>query len=345
MAPREKGRAPATGRTGKSGKGKKTTKARKTKKTFSPRLTSKKKVTRSPRRGSSPSSRSIRTITTIRDMQRYLREQRTRSRRVALVPTMGYLHEGHLSLVREARRLAHIVVASVFVNPLQFGPAEDLDRYPRDLAGDRRKLRAAGATVLFAPGTSEFYPDGFQTYVEVTGVTRDFCGASRPGHFRGVATVVCKLFNIIRPDLAIFGQKDFQQLVTIRRLVRDLDLGIDIVGMPTVREEDGLAMSSRNSYLSPAQRQQATAIFRGLRKAKRELDNGERDTAELAACVLDLLREERDLEVEYVAVVDPDTLERIPEVEDEAVILVAARVGDTRLIDNIRLKVPRRRRR
>ena len=351
------GKGRKTARTGKTVKAKKAEKAQKTQKTskatkttrarkvFSPRLTSRKKVVRSPRRVSSSAARSIKTITTIKDMRRYLREQRTRSRRVALVPTMGYLHEGHLSLVREARRLAHIVVASVFVNPLQFGPAEDLDRYPRDLAGDRRKLRAAGATVLFAPATSEFYPEGFQTYVEVTGVTRDFCGASRPGHFRGVATVVCKLFNIIQPDLAVFGQKDYQQLVTIRRLVRDLDLDVDIVGMPTVREEDGLAMSSRNSYLSPSQRQQATAIFRGLRKAKRELDNGERDAAELAACVLDLLREERDLEVEYVAVVDPETLERIPEVEDEAVVLVAARVGETRLIDNIRLKVPRRRRR
>ncbi|RME19860.1 MAG: pantoate--beta-alanine ligase, partial [Deltaproteobacteria bacterium] len=222
---------------------------------------------------------------------------------------------------------------------------EDLDRYPRDLSGDRKKLRQAGATVLFAPDASEIYPERFQTYVEVQNVTRDFCGASRPGHFRGVTTVVAKLFNMVRPDIAVFGEKDYQQLVTIRRMVEDLDFGVEIVGMPTVREEDGLAMSSRNSYLTEEQRRQATAVFRGLRKAQRECEGGERDSAELVACVLDILRSERDIEVEYAAVVDPETLERIPEVEREAVLLVAVRVGSTRLIDNIRLRAPRRSRR
>ena len=307
-------------------------------------MTSRKKAAKQKRKERKAPSRPLKLIRRVKDLRAWLAANRLR-RRVALVPTMGCLHEGHLSLVREASRRARIVVVSVFVNPLQFGPLEDLDRYPRDLSGDRKKLQKAGATVLFAPDASEMYPERFQTYVEVEHVTRDFCGAGRPGHFRGVATIVAKLFNIVRPDVAVFGEKDYQQLVTIRRMVQDLDFGIEIVGMPTVREEDGLAMSSRNGYLTEQQRRQATAIFRGLRKAQRECEGGERDSAELVACVLDLLRSERDLEVEYVAVVDPVTLERIPEVEDEAVMLVAARVGSTRLIDNMWLKAPRRRRR
>lgn len=276
-------------------------------------------------------------------MKKFVREMRSRRRKIALVPTMGFLHEGHLELIRQARRSASVVVVSVFVNPAQFGPGEDLDRYPRDPAGDRRKIRAEGADVMFAPDVTEIYPEGFQTFVEVTEVTRNYCGASRPGHFRGVTTVVAKLFQIVQPDLAVFGQKDYQQLVIIRRMVRDLDFDVEVMGLPTVREQDGLAMSSRNSYLSPAQRQQATAIYRGLRKARRLCDSGEYDAAELKAIVLDLLREERDIEIEYVAVCDPETLESQHEVEREAVLLVAVRIGDTRLIDNIRLRGRRRR--
>ncbi len=290
-------------------------------------------------------SRPLKQIRTVREMKKYLKEVRSRRRRVALVPTMGYLHEGHLSLVREARRQASVVVVSIFVNPTQFGPHEDLDRYPRDVRGDLRKLRLEGVDVVFSPDAAEMYPERYQTYVDVTEVTRDYCGASRPTHFRGVATVVTKLFTIIQPDLAFFGEKDFQQLVVIRRMASDLNLDVSVVGMPTVREEDGLAMSSRNAYLSPAQRQQATTIYRGLRKAKRLLDSGERDAAELAAIAIDLLREEQDLVIDYVAVCDPETLERIPEVEKEAVLLVAVRIGDTRLIDNIRLEVKGARRR
>jgi pantoate--beta-alanine ligase len=291
------------------------------------------------------SSKPLKQIRTVREMKKYLKEARSWRRRVALVPTMGYLHEGHLSLVREARRLASLVIVSVFVNPTQFGPNEDLDRYPRDMRGDLRKLRQEGVDVVFSPDTAEIYPERYQTYVDVTEVTRDYCGASRPSHFRGVATVVTKLFTIIQPDVAVFGEKDYQQLVVIRRLAKDLGLDVEVVGLPTVREEDGLAMSSRNAYLSPAQRQQATTIYRGLRKAKRLLDSGERDAAELAAIAIDLLREEQDLLIDYVAVCDPETLERIPEVEKEAVLLVAVKVGDTRLIDNIRLEVKGGRRR
>ncbi|MBN2495207.1 MAG: pantoate--beta-alanine ligase [Deltaproteobacteria bacterium] len=284
-------------------------------------------------------------IRRVADMKKYIAELRRHRRSVALVPTMGSLHDGHLALIHEANRLAKVVVVSVFVNPTQFGPHEDLDRYPRDPAGDRRKIRAAGGDVMFFPDTAEMYPDGFQTVVDVTEVTRDYCGASRPGHFRGVATVVAKLLRIVEPDVAVFGEKDYQQLISIRRMARDLNFDVNVVGIPTVREEDGLAMSSRNSYLSPAQRQQATAMFRGLRKAKRLCESGERDAAELGAVVLDLLREERDLEIDYVAVCDPETLERIPEVDREAVLLAAVSVGDTRLIDNIRLGGSTRRRR
>ena len=303
--------------------------------------TSKTKKKSTPKASSQP----LKQIRTIREMKKYLKEARSRRRRVALVPTMGYLHEGHLSLVREARRLAPLVIVSVFVNPTQFGPNEDLDRYPRDMRGDLRKLRQEGVEVVFCPDTAEIYPERYQTFVDVTEVTRDYCGASRPSHFRGVATVVTKLFTIIQPDVAVFGEKDYQQLVVIRRLAQDLGLDVDVVGLPTVREEDGLAMSSRNAYLSPAQRQQATTIYRGLRKAKRLLDSGERDAAELAAIAIDLLREEQDLVIDYVAVCDPETLERIPEVEKQAVLLVAVKVGDTRLIDNIRLEVKGSRRR
>jgi pantoate--beta-alanine ligase len=290
-------------------------------------------------------TRPMKFIRTIKDIKKHLGQIRSRRQRVALVPTMGYLHEGHLSLIREARRLASVVVSSVFVNPTQFSPSEDLDRYPRDLSGDKRKLKHEGVTIMFAPDTAEIYPEGFQTYVDVTEVTRDYCGATRPGHFRGVTSIVNKMFNIVKPDVAIFGQKDYQQLVAIRQMVRDLSMEVDVVGMPTLREEDGLAMSSRNAYLSPSQRQQATAIFRGLRKAKRLLDSGERDSAELAAVVLDLLREEQDIRVEYVSVCDPETLERIPEVESSAILLVAIRIAETRLIDNIRLDVRKSRRR
>jgi pantoate--beta-alanine ligase len=291
-----------------------------------------------PKKPSNP----LKVIRTVLEMKRVSQELRARRRKIALVPTMGYLHEGHLSLMREAHRYAPVLVVSIFVNPTQFGPTEDLDRYPRDLHGDRKKIQAERADILFIPEAAEMYPEGFQTFLDVTEVTRDFCGASRPGHFRGVATVVGKLFNIIRPDVALFGEKDFQQLITIRRMVRDLNLDVQVVGLPTVREEDGLAMSSRNSYLSPAQRQQATALFRGLRKAKKLCESGERDSAELTATVLDLLREEQSITVEYVAVCGPNTLERIPQVENDAILIVAAQIGTTRLIDNIRLGTRRR---
>ena len=290
-----------------------------------PKADEKKTPAAQPTTTKAKSAKDLRMIRKTSEIKKYVNELRAKKKRIALVPTMGFLHEGHLSLIKEARKRCDEAIVSVFVDPTQFGPSEDLDRYPRDLAGDKRKIRDHGADILFAPEVPEIYPEGFQTVVEVTGVTRDFCGASRPSHFRGVTTVVAKLFQILRPDVAIFGQKDYQQLVTIRRMVHDLDMGINIIGMPTIREEDGLAMSSRNSYLSPAQRVQATAIYRGLRKAQKLCESGEYDAAELAAVVLDLLREQRDLEVEYVAVCDSETLERIPEVERKAVATLTSR--------------------
>ncbi len=289
------------------------------------------------KKSSRPAS-AVRIVRTIANMRALVREARSRKKSIALVPTMGFLHEGHLSLIREARRRAKLVVVSIFVNPTQFLPGEDLDRYPRDLSGDRRKVAAAGGDVIFMPEAAEMYPEGFQTFVDVTHVTRDFCGAARPGHFRGVATVVTKLFNIVQPDMALFGEKDYQQLQCVRRLTQDLNLPVQILGLPTVRETDGLAMSSRNVYLSPEERGQALAISRGLQKARRLFSAGERDSSELTAAVLDILRNQSGLEVEYVAVCHPETLERLPAIDREAVILVAARVGKTRLIDNARLK-------
>jgi pantoate--beta-alanine ligase len=317
------------------------------------RTSRKPSVRPTPRKSGAPKARSakpkpvkikpgFKVIRKIAEMKKLMREARARGRRIALVPTMGCLHQGHETLIHEAGRLASLVVVSVFVNPLQFGPQEDLDRYPRDFSGDRRRIRAAGADVMFAPEAAEIYPEGFQTAVDVTEVTRDLCGATRSGHFRGVTTVVAKLLLVVQPDVVVFGEKDYQQLITVRRMVRDFNLETQVVGMPTVREPDGLAMSSRNTYLSPAQRQQALAIARGLTKAKRLCESGERDAAELAAVVVDILREQRDLEIEYVAVCHPETLERIQEVEREAIVLVAARVGDTRLIDNIRVGSGRR---
>lgn len=276
-------------------------------------------------------------------MRAFVRDARARRKTIGLVPTMGFLHEGHLELIRAAKKKAKIVVVSIFVNPTQFLPGEDLERYPRDFAGDRRKAAMAGADAIFAPEAAEMYPEGFQTFVEVAQITRDYCGAARPGHFRGVATVVAKLFNIVQPDLAFFGEKDYQQLQCVRRLARDLDFAVQIVGLPTVREADGLAMSSRNVYLSPEERNRALAISRGLLKARRIFAAGERDSSELTAAVLDILRNQAGLDVEYVAVCHPETLERLPAIDREAVILVAARVGKTRLIDNVRLRASVRR--
>ncbi|MFC3675550.1 pantoate--beta-alanine ligase [Ferrovibrio xuzhouensis] len=265
------------------------------------------------------------------------RQARGRLGRLGFVPTMGFLHEGHLSLVRRAREECGAVAASIFVNPTQFGPSEDFSRYPRDMERDLALLRAAGCDLVFTPGVAEMYPPGSLTAVEVTTVTDTLEGAVRPGHFRGVATVVAKLFNIVQPSCAYFGQKDAQQCVVIRRMVRDLDMPLEVIVCPTVREVDGLAMSSRNVYLQPDERQAATALSRALDAAAALYKAGERDAGRLRQAMRDVLAAEPLAGIEYVSVADPELLSELETVSAGALLSLAVRLGRTRLIDNIPL--------
>jgi len=261
---------------------------------------------------------------------------RARGERIALVPSMGALHAGHVSLLAEARRRCQRVVLSIFVNPMQFGPQEDLAKYPRDLPGDLAKAASVGCDLAFVPEAAGMFGPGYQTAIDVREVSQGLCGARRPGHFTGVATVVCKLFNIVRPRVAFFGEKDFQQLAVIRRMGTDLNLPVEIVGLPTVREPDGLAMSSRNAYLSAADRTRATALFAGLSAAKTLAAKGERR----ASVLLDAATAEiagRVDRIDYLEVRAADDLAPLTTIDRPAVILVAAFVGRTRLIDNLRL--------
>jgi pantoate--beta-alanine ligase len=254
---------------------------------------------------------------------------------VALVPTMGALHDGHLALVRAAVGRFPQTVVSIFVNPAQFGPNEDFARYPRDLDRDRQLLAEAGCRALFAPSAAEMYPDGFQTWTEVTELERHLCGPHRPGHFRGVATVVLKLFTIVRPRLAVFGEKDYQQLQVIRRMAADLDLGIDVVGHPTVREPDGLAMSSRNAYLSNEERTRALGLIGALRAGAGVVAGGERRAGPVREAMLGVLAAAGVDRIDYAAVADPDTLADVDTVGRRVLLALAVRVGKTRLIDNL----------
>jgi pantoate--beta-alanine ligase len=263
--------------------------------------------------------------------------------RIALVPTMGFLHDGHLSLMREARRRADqggkpgLSLATIFVNPAQFGPGEDLARYPRDLEGDLAKCGAAGVDVVLAPDDpAAVYPAGFQTWVEVSEVSKGLCGERRPGHFRGVATVVAKLFGLSRPHLALFGEKDWQQLQVLRRMSIDLDMGVEVVGMPIVREADGLAMSSRNAYLTAEERGRAVAISRALAEARRRAGQGERDPSALASGLRAALSA-AGMRVDYVELVHPETLRPVERAVPGTRALVAVFLGRTRLIDNLAL--------
>lgn len=276
----------------------------------------------------------VRVITDPDEMRRVTAEARRRGDIVSFVPTMGYLHEGHLTLCRIAAERGDLVCISIFVNPAQFGPAEDLDSYPRDLQGDLLKAEKCGVDLCYAPPAGSVYPPGFQTYVDVTEISKPMCGAKRPGHFRGVATVVTKLLNLIRPHCAVFGQKDYQQLQVIRRMVRDLDMDVEIVAGPIVREADGLAMSSRNAYLTGPQRKQATCLYRGLRCADELFGRGERDALRLVSAVREVIEAEPETRIDYVDIRDPETLEPLDLVEDEALVALAVFVGKTRLIDN-----------
>jgi pantoate--beta-alanine ligase len=273
-----------------------------------------------------------------KEMQRRAEQQRRAGMTIAFVPTMGFLHEGHLSLMREGRKRGDCLVASIFVNPTQFGPAEDYDRYPRDLKQDLKLVQGVGVDICFTPSVAEIYPDGFQTYVEVEQVTRNLCGISRPSHFRGVTTVVAKLFNIVKPHLAFFGQKDYQQLIVIKRMVKDLNMDIEVIGVPTVRESDGLAMSSRNAFLNPKKRKEAARLHRSLLRGKELFAQGERSAATILHEVRRIIEEDQAAVIDYVKICDAHTLEDIEELKGEAVIALAVKMGKTRLIDNIILK-------
>jgi pantoate--beta-alanine ligase len=278
-------------------------------------------------------------LSDIAKLKRHLRALQQDGLRIGLVPTMGALHDGHLSLVQLAKRHADLVVASIFVNPTQFGPNEDLSRYPRDLDGDAKKLAAAGCDLVFAPETQAMYPAGFETEVKVTKTSTGLCGDVRPGHFQGVATVVLKLFHIVRPDIAVFGEKDYQQLSVIRALVRDLSLDVEILGAPLVRDPDGLAMSSRNAFLSREDRRRALSLSRGLRKAQAAYAAGEK----AGAILLEAARQEMALESiapEYLELRSATDLKPLDRADGPAIILTAARVGSTRLIDNLILRRP-----
>ena len=260
------------------------------------------------------------------------------SRPLGLVPTMGYLHEGHLSLVRRARNESDTLAVSIFVNPSQFGPTEDYAAYPRDMERDLNLLAKQGTDLVFAPTVEEMYPQGFDTWVEVAGLSKRLEGEHRPGHFRGVATAVAKLFNTVRPDRAYFGQKDGQQAAVIKRMAIDLDMGVEIVVVPTVREPDGLAMSSRNVYLTTEQRQAATVIYKALCYAKDLWGKGELDGEHLRREVRRILKDEPQVDkIDYVSVADATTLEELDHVEDSAMVLVAVHIGKARVIDNVAL--------
>jgi pantoate--beta-alanine ligase len=274
-------------------------------------------------------------IATIAEMKAACRQETRNGKTLGFVPTMGALHEGHLSLVRASKARCDVTAVSIFVNPLQFGPAEDLDKYPRTMERDTALLEQLGADLLFTPGVEEMYPPGAQTYVLVEGLSNKLDGASRPGHFRGVATVVAKLFEVVRPDFAFFGQKDAAQVAVLRKLVNDLDMDVEVVVCPIVREKDGLAMSSRNAYLTSEQRQQATVLYRSLLRVQAAVDHGERDSAKLIEIGKQVIANETGAKLDYFAIVDRDTLELVADVSCGALVAVAAYIGSTRLIDNI----------
>lgn len=273
-------------------------------------------------------------VTTIQEVRETVNVWRAEGLNVGFVPTMGYLHEGHQSLIHKASKENHRVVVSIFINPMQFGKNEDLDSYPRDLERDRQICFSAGADLIFYPSREEMYPEGFSTFVQITGITETLCGKSRPDHFRGVSTVVTKLFHIVKPDRAYFGQKDAQQAAVIKRLVRDLNLDIEIIACKTVREPDGLAKSSRNVYLSKEERAAAAVLRKALTLAENKLVSGERKAAEILQEMKEKICAERLATLDYVEIVDLETLEPVRCIEAPVLVAVAAYIGKTRLIDN-----------
>lgn len=282
----------------------------------------------------------VRLIEDIDVMRGASRQARKKGERIVLVPTMGGLHRGHVELIKKGRALGDLLIVSIFVNPKQFGPDEDLSTYPSDLAGDMEKAREAGADIVFHPDAGALYPNGFQSFVEVgetDGLSSKLCGLSRPGHFRGVATVVTKLFNITAPDTALFGLKDFQQLAIIKRLNEELNMGVDIVGVETVRDPDGLALSSRNSYLTPLEREAASVVPACLKAGAALYERGVRKSAEIIEEVKKNIEKEPKAVIDYCVICDPKTLENVEKIDKRALVAVAIRIGRARLIDNVLL--------
>ena len=276
----------------------------------------------------------------IGDIREEIKEARRNNKSVGFVPTMGYLHGGHLSLIKKAKEKNDLVIVSIFVNPTQFGPGEDFESYPRDLKKDSSLAQSMGADIVFSPSIEEMYPLGCSTYVEIEGdITKKLCGASRSGHFKGVATVVTKLFNIVMPDRAYFGQKDAQQVAVIKRMVKDLHLDVEIVPCPIVREGDGLAMSSRNTYLNEEERRAGTILSKALFEAKERIEGGEINPLKISDFIIETIESEPLCEIDYVEVVHGETLESIERVKGDVLIALAVKIGKTRLIDNLRLEV------
>jgi pantoate--beta-alanine ligase len=276
----------------------------------------------------------MRLVKDIASMRSFSREARSKGKKIAFVPTMGFLHDGHAELLRVAREHGDLLVMSIFVNPAQFGPKEDFKGYPRDIERDLKLAEAGKVDVVFTPSAGEIYPDGYKTYVNVEGLPDHLCGLSRPGHFRGVATVVLKLFNIVAPHLAVFGKKDFQQLLIIKKMCADLNLDVEIIGVDTVREIDGLAMSSRNSYLSADERKAAACVPRALAGAEALFASGERKTLVLIEKMKKIIEKEPLAVVDYIKVCDSATLEDLEVVEGSALVALAVKIGGARLIDN-----------
>jgi pantoate--beta-alanine ligase len=281
----------------------------------------------------------MKVVRSVAEMKALARQWKKAGKRIGFVPTMGYLHEGHLSLVRESKKRADITVVSIFVNPTQFGPNEDFKKYPRDLEKDSAYLETGGVDCLFYPDAAEIYPPGYRTFVAVNGLEDRLCGKSRPGHFRGVATIVLKLFDIVGPDVAFFGAKDAQQVLIIQRMAVDLNLDVEVVTCPLVREADGLALSSRNAYLTPEERKAALALSTSLHLAERAVAAGERDAAKVIAGIRSAIEAEPLARIDYVEAVDPTNLEPVAEIRGDVLIALAVFVGATRLIDNIRLNL------
>ncbi len=281
----------------------------------------------------------MKTITSVREMQQTANRMREEGKRIALVPTMGYLHEGHLSLIRLAREKADVAVTSIYVNPTQFGPKEDFAAYPRDLARDSALAEGAGNDILFVPTDREMYPAGFQTIVKVEKLTAGLCGVSRPTHFQGVTTIVAKLFNIVKPHLAVFGAKDAQQAIVIKRMTADLNMDVEIAVAPIVREADGLAMSSRNAYLSPQERKEATVLYHSLVAAEQQIKEGERDVQALKRMMQSMIEAAPSSKIDYVEIVDAENLQPLAWIAGDVLIALAVYIGKTRLIDNLRLQV------